>query len=285
MKIPCHLLSALVLLCLHLCCSPTYAKENPAPLKVFVFAGQSNMAGLRSNAGELKDSSLAGPQENLSFFNGDWVPLAPGSTQNTPAGVAEGERGRRAREGFGPEISFAYRVSQALGEPVGIIKLAQGRTSLQRHWLPGRPGGLYEQLSQIVKAASGRRPIEVVSMLWMQGETDAKAPAEAKAYAGNLRTLVETARRDFGNPRMSFVAGRINLPDPADPASMQMVREALAGRELSDYAWIDCDDLPTVSDRLHFDTQGIEEMGKRMANAFLRLHSADAQSEGGDPAD
>jgi Carbohydrate esterase, sialic acid-specific acetylesterase len=118
----------------------------------------------------------------------------------------------------------------------------------------------------MMQDASKQRPIEVIGMLWMQGENDAKDPQAAQAYAGNLRNLVETARRDFGNPG-------INLPDPEDPASMETVREALAGKDLRDYGWVDCDDLTTVSDRLHFDTKGLKELGSRMAAAFLRLHN------------
>jgi hypothetical protein len=262
----------LALLCGWSTCCGVHAEESPRPLKVFVFAGQSNMAGLRSNATELKDTALAGPQDNLSFFNGEWVPLAPGTVQNVPTSTIK-NREERLRQGFGPEVSFASQVSQALGEPVGVVKLALGRTSLHRQWQPGKANGLYEQLRQMVQDASKQRPVEVIGMLWMQGESDAKAPAEAKAYADNLRNLVETARRDFGNPGMIFVAGRINLPGPEDPASMETVREALAGQDLKDYGWVDCDDLTTVSDRLHFDTRGLEELGSRMAAAFLRLHN------------
>lgn len=267
-----HPRTLLALLCWQVGSFYAHAEDAPRPLKVFVFAGQSNMAGLRSNATELKDTALAGPQENLSFFNGEWVPLAPGTAQNVPASTVK-NREERLRQGFGPEVSFASQVSQALGEPVGVVKLALGRTSLNRQWQPGKANGLYEQLRQMVQDASKQRPVEVIGMLWMQGENDAKDPEAAQAYAGNLRNLVETARRDFGNPGMIFVAGRINLPGPADPASMETVREALTGKDITKYRWVDCDDLTTVADRLHFDTQGLEELGSRMAGAFLPLHN------------
>ncbi len=249
------------------------AADNAKPLKVFVFAGQSNMAGVRSVATDLQHPELARAHENLAFKDGEWLPLAPGNTQNVLAsgGPNGNKRAERAAQGFGPEISFAHRVAAALGEPVGVVKFAVGNTSLQLHWLPDGKGKLYEHLRRLVREAGEKRPIEVVGMLWMQGERDAGDAGQGAAYADNLRKLVEGARRDFGNPEMIFVAGRINLPKAKNPAALEAVRTALAGATLDHYGWIDCDDLPTVSDRLHFDTRGIGTMGERMAETFLHI--------------
>jgi hypothetical protein len=71
---------------------------------------------------------------------------------------------------------------------------------------------------------------------------------------------------------MIFVAGRINPPDSKNPEAVQAVRRAQAEAQIEGYAWVDCDDLSKVSDRLHYDTRGIEELGQRMARAFLRLY-------------
>jgi len=251
------------------------AENGAAPLKVFIFAGQSNMAGIRSVAPDLQNPELAKAQKSFAFKDGEWLPVAPGNTQNeTPYGDAD--RVERGTQGFGPEISFAHHVAEAIGEPVGVVKFSVGNTSLQRHWLPGGQGKLYEHLRGLVREAGEKRPIEVIGMLWMQGERDAGEGIQAAAYAENLRKLVDGARRDFGNPEMIFVAGRINLPKPKDPAALQAVRAAQAEAQIEGYAWVDCDDLSKVSDRLHFDTRGIEDLGQRMAEAFLRLYEKKA---------
>jgi hypothetical protein len=171
-----------------------YAQDKP--LKVFICAGQSNMVGGRSIQSELP-KKLQGEQKNL-FFNGKiWVPLAPGVTE---------------RKGFGPELSFAQELSENLNSPIGIIKFSSGGTSLDKHWLPKNTKSLYLRLVKQVKAAQKSRSIEIIGMIWMQGERDSKDEAMAANYAKNFDTLINIARKDFMSPNMIFISGRVNPP-------------------------------------------------------------------------
>ena len=171
------------------------AKEKP--LKVFVLAGQSNMVGIRAKVSELPDD-LKGEQKTAFFFDGRrWISVAPGKTE---------------KRGFGPEISFALRMSKKLDEPVGIIKHSVGASSLSVKWSPSNPKSLYARLLRKVKAAQKSRKIEIVGMLWMQGGRDAKYQKMARAYAANLAKFIEAVRKDFKSPDMFFIAGRVNPP-------------------------------------------------------------------------
>jgi hypothetical protein len=248
------------------------ADKIPEPLKVFIFAGQSNMAGIRSIAADLQDADLAAAQPSVAYSQGGWHPVAPGSTQNIRPGI-EKKNEKRTLQGFGPEISFANRVSKALGEPVGVIKFAVGNSGLQLHWLPGREGNFYEHLVKLVSEAAADRKIEVVGMLWMQGERDTENAQHATLYAKNLATLIETARKDFHNPNLIFIAGRVDMPAfDGEPQSLEAVRSAIANTDLPNYSWVDIDDLPKGDDRLHLNTGAMEIFGNRMADAFLKLY-------------
>jgi hypothetical protein len=262
-----------------LLCAPSVWTGNSAdkasePLKVFLFAGQSNMAGVRSVPEDLADQTLVADQSNMAFAQGKWLPIAPGNTQNVRPDTNQ-KKLNRAFQGFGPEISFANRVSKALNEPVGIIKFALGNTGLHQHWMPGQTGNLYEYLSKLVSEASAEREIKVVGMLWMQGERDAGQPQQANLYASNLNALIEAARKDFDNPDLIFIAGRIDMPKfKGEKQSLETVRHAIESTALPNYTWVNIDDLPKVEDQLHLDTRAMEELGNRMADAFLKMYQA-----------
>jgi len=187
-------------------------------LDVYVFAGQSNMVGTRTYKTDLPPA-LQAAQTNVFVFNGtDWVVLEPTDT------------------GIGPEISCAYELQKALGKPIGIIKYSVGGTSLAINWNPelATNNNLYATLTNKVMAARQSRTINVKGMLWMQGESDSKAADKASAYAQNFTNLIQSARAEFKNPEMSFVAGRVN-PPPAYTLSY-MVRAAQEGCTSIPYA-------------------------------------------------
>ena len=225
------------------------------PLKVFVLAGQSNMAGRLAKLSELPED-LKGEQKTAFFFDGrQWIPLAPGKTES---------------RGFGPEISFARRMAEKLGEPIGIIKFSRGGSNLAEQWSPANPKSFYVRLLGMVNAARKDRKITIVGMLWMQGERDAKFGQMAKAYAVNLAKFIEAARKDYGSPDMFFVAGRVNPPGPKFPF-VDAVRKAQEECKAARYAFIDCDALKKGPDNLHYATEGYVEMGYTFADRMLKL--------------
>jgi len=241
---------------LSLCAADLRADEKgpggnlgPDELPVFVLAGQSNMAG-KGTAKELPPDLRKEHRDVLLFTGGKWVPLKPGKR-------------------VGPEVSFGVEAAKMLKRPVGIIKLAVGGTALHGRWNPARRGAdaLYPRLVKTVKKAGKARRIRVLAMVWMQGERDARTAAAAAAYRKNLEKLVMSARRDFGNPRMAFVCGRVNPPYP----HAAEVRKAQESVSLPAYAWVDCDDLSKLPDGLHYDTAGLVKLGRRFAEAAVRL--------------
>jgi len=238
------------------------AEEKPLP--VFVFAGQSNMAGMRAKVEDLPETER-GEIPGVSFFDGEkWVPLKPGANQ---------------AKGFGPEISFARKYSADIKEPIGIIKHSKGGSLLASHWSPtSQSFNLYKELLAKVQKAGETRPIKVVGVIWMQGESDGVNDKRAGLYPTNLVKLIEGFRTEFKNPDLTFVCGRVNPPLDKFPAS-PAVRKAQEECAASKYAWINLDDLPKGSDNLHYNTAGLVEMGKRFEEATVKLQTATTQTQ------
>ena len=231
------------------------ADSDERVLKVFVFAGQSNMVGKRCKTQKLP-KELQGEQKNVLFFDGEkWVPFAAGKTE---------------KKGFGPEISFMYRISQNIKEPIGAIKVSIGGTNLAKQWSPADKKSLYAKLAKQVKDGGKLRPIQVVGMLWMQGGRDAKFKEMAEAYAKNLDNLIKSARKDFKNPKMIFIAGRGNPPKKKCPY-IELVSKAKTDCKLPGYAWVDCSGLDKFKDNVHYSEKGMVELGYRLADKYLKM--------------
>jgi lysophospholipase L1-like esterase len=167
-------------------------------------------------------------------------------------------------------------MARALGRPVGLIKLAVGGTSLEQHWNPTAIvkekgiGTMLQRLVQYLQSVRKANPdIRIAGMIWMQGEADARYHAKTmEQYRDKLEALVDAYRRESGQDAMPFVCGRVN---PPNWPYQKNVREAQESAQRANYAWIDCDDLGMHDDKLHFNTAGQIELGKRFAEAMVKL--------------
>lgn len=228
------------------------------PLTTFVLAGQSNMVGKRCKMEKLPEA-LQGEIPKAYFFHAQsnsWIPLAAGVTE---------------RSGFGPEIAFAAAMVKGLGKPVGIIKVSRGGTNLHKQWNPAVKSSLFNTLAKQVDAAGKVRPIHVAGMLWVQGGADAKTEEMAKAYSENLRNLVQQSRERFGNCKMPFLSGRIPPKSNKTKPHWRLVRSAQQDLELEGYRWVECDDIPTGPDKIHYDEAGMIKLGERQADLMLGI--------------
>ena len=107
------------------------------PVRVFIFAGQSNMVGSDSKVKAIDQfppfRGLEQPQTNVRFSysigrenkmeSNGWVDLQP------------------VNNVVGPELSFARKVTQSIDTPIAIIKVAAGGTHLGGAWNPDQPIG------------------------------------------------------------------------------------------------------------------------------------------------
>ena len=134
--------------------------EDDRTVRVFIFAGQSNMVGSDSKVADIgRFPPFAGsekPQPDVRFSycigrenklrSNGWVDLQP------------------VNDVVGPELSFARSVTRRIDAPIAIIKCAAGGTHLGGDWNPEKPEGfkmypLTLDLDQVVPRGtrSGRR--------------------------------------------------------------------------------------------------------------------------------
>ena len=103
-----------------LCMYPLLALNVYGDGRVFLLAGQSNMAG----AGlfkELTEAEKIPPNKVKIWSKGAWYSLGPGFSAN---------EGR-----FGPELAFSRAMQKAYPkDDIYLIKKASGGTSMHKHW-------------------------------------------------------------------------------------------------------------------------------------------------------
>ncbi|MCP3916289.1 MAG: sialate O-acetylesterase [bacterium] len=192
--------------------SSASAQEDSEVLRVFIFAGQSNMVGSDSKVADIRRfppfAGLERPQEEVQFSycigrenkhrSEGWVPLAPVS------------------DVVGPELSFARTVTRNIDAPVAVIKVAAGGTHLGGDWNPDDPSGfeMYPLALSWVRSsldALDERGIayRIEGFMWHQGENDMFDEGYMSAYGKNLANFLACWRRDLEQPDLHFFIGEL----------------------------------------------------------------------------
>ena len=206
--------SLLSLLVLWAVAVPLRAAEiaDDKTLRVFIFAGQSNMVGSDSKVKDIKRFppfvGLEQPQESVRFSyclgrqnktrSDGWVALQPVN------GIV------------GPELSFARKVSAAIKAPIAIIKVAAGGTHLGGDWNPDEPSGfkMYPLALEVVRSSLAeldkrKIPYRIEGFMWHQGENDMFNKDYMPNYGRNLKNFLARWRSDLKLPRLKFYIGEL----------------------------------------------------------------------------
>ncbi|MEZ5966867.1 MAG: sialate O-acetylesterase [Planctomycetota bacterium] len=277
--------AALVTAALPLAAQPPAA---PAPadtktVRVFLFAGQSNMVGSDSKAADVAGfppfAHDAEPQPDVRF----WYVLGREDKKRSKGWVV-----LQPVDGIvGPELSFARAVAAATKAPLAIVKVAAGGTTLGKDWNPDQPGGfeLYPLALATVRAALAALDAQHVrwrleGFVWHQGENDMFDPAFRPAYAANLARFIACWRRDLSAPQLRFFVGELctktiwGMDNRAPMHAIEQAQRQVAARDpLVDY-------VPTsqvgveigggVGLHYHYGTLGQLEHGASHARAYLQ---------------
>lgn len=221
---------------------------------VLVLAGQSNMVGQGRRA------------------------QLPPEGRRLPDQVELIVDGSAAGESFGPELALGHELARVFPERrFLLLKCAVGSTSI-RVWSPEWSeeevavtdntafGPLYPRLLAFVRRHLG--PDESPhAILWFQGERDARFPEAAADYAGRLDAFITALRRDLAAPEAWFILGEVNPPYHDGPLVAQMQRET-PGR-VPRTKVVSAAGLSKHKDKLHYDTTGQWELGRRFAAELL----------------
>jgi len=257
--------------------------NDTTTLRVFIFAGQSNMVGSDSKQQDIKKfppfAGLDRPQDNILYSynigredkltSHGWGALQPVD------GVV------------GPELSFARRVAQETGAPIAIIKCAAGGTTLGGDWNPDTPDGfkLYPLALQLVQSSLAaleqkKTPYRIEGFMWHQGENDMFSSEFKPAYGRNLKNFLACWRRDLKTPDLKFYIGGLctktiwGMDNRGNMDAIRTGQKAVTTTDpLAEY-------IPTSHDAVeigggaglhyHYGTLGQLEHGVNYADAYLR---------------
>ncbi len=256
------------------------AAGDPKPVKVFIFAGQSNMVGSDARAGRIDDFPMfkgaGAPQSDILFVtlpNQDeaaagWGPLKPGDS-------------------FGPELTFARMLKAQDDSPIAIIKSAIGGTTVAYDWNPEAPDKgqkLYPRTIKLIEESLKELekrglPYRLEGVMWHQGENDMLDPNLNANYAAGLTRLIGRMRKDLNAPELKWYVGEVSekgiwgMDNRHNLAILrQQQDEVLKADPL--LRWVPTSHLAfevmgNGQPHYHFGTQGQLQMGEAFAAAYL----------------
>ncbi|MBN2130331.1 MAG: hypothetical protein JW741_12585 [Sedimentisphaerales bacterium] len=261
-------------------------------IRVFLFAGQSNMEGADTNQKEVErhppfQGSMEPQEDVLYAYN------LGRDTKSNGWTVLQPVDGR-----FGPEITFARSLKRHVDYPIAIIKDAWGGTTLVNDWDPD--GGdekskkLYSRMIDQVRArlaelkAQGKR-YRIEAMMWHQGENDMFDREGKLTYEKNLTNFIARIRTDLQVPRLKFFVGEISnkgvwgMDNRANVAKICVQQKAVVAADPQVYF------VPTshlgfkvgrpVGLHYHFGTLGQLQHGQAYARHFLAATGKAATSK------
>jgi iduronate 2-sulfatase len=243
---------------------------------LYLLVGQSNMDG-RGKAKDLTPDQRE-PAPAIIFYRNPpassdgWKPLGPGYS------TAPGYKGSLPSPTFGPEIGFAVAMLAAQPDhPLALIKGSKGGTSLAKDWKPGEKdkpqtqGPCYRNMIETIhlalkELASRGDTYTLDGILWHQGESDSRSTEEV--YLQELTTLIARMREDVGQPDLPFVIGEVYNNGKRD--AVRAAQQAVA-KAVPHVGFASADGLKTWDGGTHFDAASQLLMGKRFAEATLKL--------------
>ena len=167
------------------------------------------------------------------------------------------------RKGLGmqklnPGYTFAkVLLKKQRGVSIGLVVNAKGGTKIEQ-WAKGTQ--FYKEAIRRAKAAQKTGTLK--GILWHQGESNNGNP---EGYLTKLESLVQDLRADLDLPDLPFVAGQvINAPKINDQI-------AQLPEKVPNTAFVSSEGLKG-QDRWHFDTESMQKLGERYADAILKLN-------------
>ena len=263
--------------------SPLLHADEQEPMRIFIFAGQSNMEGADSKVEDIQNfppyRGLEHPQTDVLFSycigrdnktrSIGWEPLQP------------------VKNLVGPELSFARRIKQEIKAPIGIIKCAAGGTHLGGDWNPDNPEGfeMYPLTMALIKDSLTKLDEQgikyrIEGVMWHQGENDMFNEDYMANYGFNLSRFLARWRQDLAAPELRFYIGELctktiwGMDLRPRMYAISLGQRAVTDRDpFADYvrtSHVGVEIGSGVGLHYHYGTLGQLEHGENYAEAYLR---------------
>lgn len=234
------------------------------PMDIYLLIGQSNMAG----RGPVDTLSKV-VDTNILMFDKDnnWVPATdPLHFDKKEAGV-------------GPGLAFAQRMlMENKGRKIGLIPCAVGGTSIAK-WQPGAYDAATDTHpydDAIKRALLAMKKGTLKGILWHQGEGDS-GKTQYITYPQHFEELLSNLGKDLNIPinDLPVVVGQIGRfliikhPNGHSVEFNEMLNKMAAGH--ANMMCVSSEGLTHKGDLTHFDTRSARELGKRYAEAMIKL--------------
>ena len=192
----------------------------------------------------------------------------------------------------GLEKGFTDVVTSALGKEQATMVRSMKSGRGIRYWLKDYElpeghelhgklksgnGEEYPKLLEAIRAAGVAKDFKTVTLIWMQGESDAGRNLGV-AYEKSFKALLTKLKTDLGIEKLHFVIGRISdhgLHGESEAGWKQMreVQVRLA-ESIELGAWIDTDDLNGGDEKnphgeLHYPSEQCPKLGERFGKKAL----------------
>eukprot|EP00928_Gymnodinium_smaydae_P070181 TRINITY_DN54091_c0_g1_i1.p1 TRINITY_DN54091_c0_g1~~TRINITY_DN54091_c0_g1_i1.p1 ORF type:complete len:335 (-),score=46.57 TRINITY_DN54091_c0_g1_i1:44-1048(-) len=244
-----------------------------------------------------------GPE--MEYGNPDWRWRT--FTAGAPAWAHGDEGGAGSPLLFGPEVAFGQELGQKvygcgrdlLHESFGILKVAVSGTGLRHNWTAPAAkttgdaninltaasiggatqdgaGDLYKFLLQRTKQTLASKECvgrcRVKALLWVQGEKDSNTEEDGRLYGQRLKDMVAAFREDLEQPDLPVLVAELGLEQNGEHPGADAVRAAqrnFVASQQSGHAVLVRGDGLQWMDKLHYNTAGQLELGRRFAEAYI----------------
>ncbi|MEO0531701.1 MAG: sialate O-acetylesterase [Planctomycetota bacterium] len=270
-----------------LCLLVLACQAEAATINLLILAGQSNMVGQAGASpripGSVPEDSEVAYYYDVTNTAGDFADDSGGAF-----GPLQAWRFNDAVRRFGPEFSLGRELVSEGFNPA-LLKVAVGGSDIAR-WQPGATD--FTTLRQSIRdgvaelTASGDT-VNLLGLVWLQGESDVIDPRRANAYADRLDTFLSGYRNQLNTdlPGVGFDTSPIVLVEPADwrnglnpgiaaPPDIARVEQALMDFAAADprASYLSTSDFVTFGDELiHFGAGDQLRLGERIAGEVIAL--------------
>ena len=231
---------------------------------LYVITGQSNSAGYGKDP--IYDPPTLGV--HLLANSGKWKLAA--NPLNESTNILNLNMLEHANPGTSPYMSFARKIKEFTGYPIGLIQASRGGSALSE-WNISEDGHLYKTMLEIVKSATEK----ITGILWYQGCSDTDTE-KSTSYLERFTEFVNKTRLDLGDENIPFLTFQLNRHisrwrnEDTDKAWAR-VREAQreASKKIKGVYVIPTLDT-TLTDEIHISSPGNMILGDRLANLALK---------------